>query len=87
MARIFTINFFYKNDLRSAIVSVRITPFFTEYTINPMEEEVTEELLSKKIISSAPGQFYFVDCPKEQLTPLMNDIIKAIAQHLQPATV
>jgi hypothetical protein len=87
MARIFTINFFYKTELESAIISVRTTPFFTEYTINPMDEEIMEKLPLKKIISSAPGQFSFVDFTKEQFTPLMKNIIEAIAQHLQPATV
>lgn len=87
MARIFSINFLHQNELQSAIVSVRTTPFFTEYTINPMNEEVIEELPSTKIISAGPGQFSFSGVSKDGTTPLMKDIIRAIAQHLQPATV
>ena len=59
MARIFSINFLHQNELQSAIVSVRTTPFFTEYTVNPMNEELIEELPSTKIISTGPDNFLF----------------------------
>ena len=68
--------------MHTAIVSVRITPFFTEYTLN-FDEELMQLLPGNKIISTAPGHFIFQHVTSQDLTPLMKEIIRAVSQHGQ----
>jgi hypothetical protein len=82
MARIFNIYFPHENLVRSAIVSVRKTPFFTEYTLTNFDEELLLYLPGNKIISRSPEHFIFQNASVEHSTELMKAIIKAVAEHL-----
>lgn len=82
MARIFNIYFSFENEMHNAVVSVRTTPFFTEYTLNNFNEELMELLPGNKIVSRSPGSFIFRDASSDHSKPLMNAIIKAMSEHL-----
>jgi len=82
MARIFNIYFRYGNEEHSAIVSVRTTPFFTEYTLVNFEEELLNLLPGNKIVSRSPDHFVFRDALPGASTQLMDTIIRAVAEHL-----
>ncbi len=82
MARIFNIYFTYNNRLRSAMVSVRTTPFFTEYTLR-FDEDLMQLLPGNKIISTSAEHFIFQHTSSQDATPLMQEIIKAVSQHTQ----
>ena len=86
MARIFNIYFTYDNAQHTAMVSVRKTPFFTEYTLN-FDEALMRQLPGNKIISMASGHFVFQHAGSLNLTPLMQEIIRAVSQHLQASQV
>ena len=83
MARIFNIYFYYDDLMHNAVVSVRTTPFFTEFTLTNFNEELLELLPSNKILSTSPENFVFQNAPPENPNELMNAIIKAVAEHLQ----
>lgn len=82
MARIFSISFPYGGMEHNAMVSVRTTPFFTEYTITVFDTELADLLPNNKVISSAPNSFTFSDSTSENAPQLMSGIIKAIAGHV-----
>ena len=82
MARIFNIYFLHENLQHSAIVSVRNTPFFTEYTLNNFNEDLLRYLPGNKIISRSPEHFIFQNATDEHSTELMGAIIKAVTEHL-----
>lgn len=82
MARIFNIYFFFDDMMHSAVVSVRTTPFLTEYTINNFNEELLSLLPGNKILSQGPDHFVFQNASSENSTALMNAIIKAVSEHL-----
>lgn len=82
MARIFNIYFSFDGLVYNAVVSVRSTPFFTEYTLNNFNEELLQHLPGDKILSRAPGHLVFQNASAEDSIPLMNAIIKAISEHL-----
>jgi hypothetical protein len=82
MARIFNIYFVYNERMHNAIVSVRITAFFTEYTLNNLEEELLALLPGNKIVSQSAHHFVFKDASSENSSALMDAIIKAVAEHL-----
>lgn len=82
MARIFNIYFLFNNTMHSAVVSVRTTPFFTEYSLNNCNEDLLELLPGNKIVSKSNGQFIFQNASSGNSTSLMNAIIKAIAEHM-----
>ena len=86
MARIFNIYFTYNDTQHNAMVSVRKTPFFTEFTLNS-DEELMQELPGNKIISTSSNQFIFQHASSQQVTPLMEEIIRAVSQHLQTSKV
>lgn len=69
--------------MHNAVVSVRTTPFFTEYTLTNFDEELLQLLPGNKIISTNSGHFVFQHADTENITPLMQEIIKAVANHLQ----
>lgn len=81
MARIFSINFFLEGSMHHAMVSVRTTPFHTEYTVSMLDAELTAQLLSDRIVSSAPGQFVFQNIPQSSYTRLMHEIIKVVSDY------
>ena len=82
MARIFSISFPYGGMEHNAMVTVRTTPFFTEYTINVFDDELAELLPNNKVISTSPTSFTFSDSTSENAPQLMTGIIKAIAGHV-----
>lgn len=82
MARIFSISFSYKDSSYNAIVAVKKNPFYTEYEVNMLDDELNDLLLSTRILSPAPGQFTFADVSKENYTPLMKEILNAVAAHI-----
>ncbi len=81
MARIFSIQFLHEDIPQTAMVSVRSTPFFIEYKISMMNEEVLKMLPGNTIISSSPNQFVFANAAFDESTELMQDIIRAISNH------
>ena len=82
MARIFNIYFTYEGIVHNAIVSVRITPFFTEYILGNLDEELRMLLPDNKIYSQTPGHLFFQNAAAFYSEELMNVIIKTIARHL-----
>ena len=82
MARIFTISFYYDNNSYNAVVSVRNTPFYVEYTLTNFNEELLEKLPGNKIISKENGHYTFQNANSEHSEPLMKSIINAVAEHL-----
>ena len=87
MARIFNIYFTYNDVMHNAIISVRSTPFFTEFTLNNFNEELLELLPGNKILSKGPDHFIFQNASSENSSDLMNAIIKAVAEHLHATEV
>ena len=82
MARIFNIYFTYNNRQFNAVVSVRTTPFYTEYTLTNFSDELSSFLPGNKILSRHPGHFVFQGATEKSSTVLMNAIIKAVSEHL-----
>jgi len=82
MARIFSISFNHFGNSYNAIVSVKENPFYTEYNVNLLDEELSGFLTSSKIISSAPGQFSFFNVGRENYTPLMKEVLHAVSEHI-----
>jgi hypothetical protein len=82
MARIFNIYFTYNDMMHSAIVSVRSTPFFTEFTLNNFNEDLLELLPGNKILSKAPDHFIFQNVSSANSSILMDEIIRAVSEHL-----
>jgi hypothetical protein len=82
MARIFNIYFAFEGMMYNAVVSVRSTPFHTEYTLNNFDDELLELLPGNKILSKSPGHFIFQNTAPENSSDLMSAIIKAVSEHL-----
>ena len=82
MARIFNIYFAFEGRMHNAVVSVRSTPFHTEYSLNNCDEQLLGLLPGNKILSRSPGHFVFQNVSIENSTELMNAIIKAVAEHM-----
>lgn len=82
MARIFNIYFTYEDVLHNAIVSVRTTPFFTEYILGNLDIDLGLLLPGNKVISQAPGHLFFQNISPHHSAVLMNEIIRSIKQHL-----
>jgi len=82
MARIFNIYFTFEGLMYNAVVSVRSTPFLTEYTLNNFNEHLLEFLPGNKILSQAPGHFVFQNASSQNSIALMNSIIKAVSEHM-----
>ena len=82
MARIFNIYFSYEGTSYHAIVSVRKTPFFTEFTLNNLPENLNDLLPGNKIISRSPGHFIFQHASVEHPQELLNAIINAVSEHM-----
>ncbi|HEY1111917.1 MAG TPA: hypothetical protein VGE66_00085 [Chitinophagaceae bacterium] len=87
MARIFSIQFDYEGSVHTAMVSVRATPFFTEYSINMLDEELMLQLPGNKILSTEPNHLAFMNTSPKEVTPLMECILNAVSHHLQTTTV
>lgn len=82
MARIFNIYFTYEDVLHNAIVSVRTTPFFTEYILGNLDSDLLLLLPGTKIISQTSSQLFFQDPEPHHSTALMVEIINSIKRHL-----
>jgi hypothetical protein len=82
MARIFNIYFTYDDILHNAIVSVRTTPFFTEYILGNLDEDLRMLLPDNRLFSQAQGEFYFENITTDHSEVLMKVLIKTIAHHL-----
>ena len=81
MSRIFNIYFSFNDTDHNGIVSVRKTPFFTEYTLQ-FEDDLMVQLPCDKLISTSTGNFFFQHA-SQQSSPLMEEVIKAVSNHLQ----
>jgi hypothetical protein len=66
-----------------AMVTVRTTPFFTEYSISMLDEDLAAQLPNNKILSTSKDHFVFLDAAKENAPRLMENILQGIAHHLQ----
>lgn len=87
MARIFSIQFDYEGSVHTAMVSVRTTPFFTEYSINMLDEELMQQLPGNKIVSTESNHLAFLNTSPREVSPLMESILNAVSHHLQTTTV
>jgi hypothetical protein len=81
MARIFSIEFFYNDAPYRALITVRKTPFHTEYKITLQANDLDHLLLSDKIVSPQPGTFVFANVPVQEYNELMKQILIAVADH------
>ena len=82
MARIFNIYFEYGNRQYNAVVSVRPTPFHTEYVLNNFNDELLSLLPGNRILSRGPAHFVFPNADSESSQELMDAIIRAVAEHM-----
>jgi len=69
--------------MHNAIVSVRKTNFFTEYTLTNIDEELLRFLPGNKILSTGPGHFIFQNSDSVNSSLLMEEIIRAVSEHVQ----
>ncbi len=82
MARIFNIYFEFNNQQHNAVVSVRPTPFHTEYILNNFNDELLSLLPGNRILSRGPEHFVFSNAAGEGSRELMDAIIRAVAEHM-----
>jgi len=82
MARIFSIEFTFNGALQHAMITVRQTAFHTEYKIVLQAPELTELLLSDKIISPGPGVFLFYNVSEAEYNEPMKQILAAVSGHV-----
>ena len=82
MARIFSISFMHKGLAHNAMIAVRTTPFFTEYSIHIFDEWLAALLPNNKVISTSESSFTFSDSTSTNDPQLMDDLLKAIAEHV-----
>ena len=83
MARIFSIDFTHQGMRCHAMVTVRDTAFFTEYSIQISDEDVASLLPNNKIISVHKNSFEFSDSTSRNAPSLMNELIHAISDHIR----
>ena len=83
MARIFSIEFFYNDAPHRALITVRKTPFHTEYKITLQSNELDHLLLSDKIVSLQPGTLVFANVSQQEYNDIMKKILTAVADHIQ----
>jgi len=83
MARLFTIQFDYQGNSYNAMVTVRTTPFFTEYHLGMLDEEVLKQLPDNRILSSSPAHFVFANHNSNSPKDLMKEIIRSISDHVE----
>lgn len=86
MARIFNIYFTTQGTTHSAVVSVRQTAFFTEYTLQNVDDSVLSLLPGNKIISRTKDDFIFQNAPNSP-SDLMQEIIRAVSNHMHAMNV
>lgn len=86
MARIFNIYFSYNDTMHNAIVSVRSTAFFTEYTLSGISEDLLRLLPGNKILSTLYDGLFFQSAGPGNSDELMKEIIRAVEEHLHATT-
>lgn len=64
------------------MICVRETPFHVEYKLTSIDADLMNHLPSDKIISTAPGTFFFANILIKDYNDLMKDIIKAVSNHI-----
>ena len=82
MARIFSIHFIYEGMQHNAMVSMRHTPFFTEYSVNMLHYSIADQLANNKIISTSKESFVFSDSTEENVPALMQVILQAVSAYM-----
>ncbi|MGV3657961.1 MAG: hypothetical protein ACO1NX_08400 [Chitinophagaceae bacterium] len=82
MARIFSVSFMHKGIAHNAMIGVRTTPFFTEYSIHVFDEWLATLLPNNKVIATPENNFTFSDSTSANDLQLMDDLLKAIAEHV-----
>lgn len=82
MARIFNIYFNYNELSYNAVVSVKTTPFLTEYILSNFDEDLLAMLPGNKILSTSSEHFVFQNATQNHSMELMKEIIRAVAEHL-----
>ena len=80
MARIFSIEFIFNGAIQHAMITVRQTPFHAEYKIVLQSIELTNFLLSDKIISPRPGVFLFANISEADYNEPMKQILAAVSE-------
>jgi hypothetical protein len=83
MARIFNIYFTYQEVMHTAVISVRETGFFTEYTLMNFEEALLDQLPGTKIIKRSSSPFIFLNANPAHSSDLIDTILKAVAEHVE----
>ena len=83
MARIFSIQFTYDGVEHNAMISVRTTPFFTEYKVFMLDETIAGLLPNNKIISTTNNNYVFAGSTSTNDPLLMQQLLKAVSEHLQ----
>jgi hypothetical protein len=81
MARIFSINFLFNGETETAMVTVRDTAFFTEYTLTMMNEDLEQALPGNRIIGNTSHKLFFENTGGET-TALMAVILNAVEEHV-----
>lgn len=87
MARIFSINFIHNGSPETAIVTVREENSLTEYEISISNQAIADQLPSNTIIASKRSGFHFLKTSEQKNTILMNDLLKAVQEHIQSLAV
>lgn len=82
MARIFSIDFIYNHASHRAMAAVHKTPFYTEYKISLQDNELTDLLLSDKIVSPETGVFVFANISVQEYNELMKQILAAVSDRV-----
>ena len=82
MARIFSIHFMHEGVQHNAMVAVRNTPFYTEYSVTMLHASIADQLPNNKIISTSKESFVFSDSTKENSPALMHAITGAVTGYL-----
>ena len=83
MARIFSIHFIFEGRQHHAMIAVRTTPFFTEYSVDMLDDGIAARLPNNKIISTSKDSFVFSDSAQENSPQLMQQILQAVVGQLQ----
>ncbi|RYY81806.1 MAG: hypothetical protein EOO15_23915 [Chitinophagaceae bacterium] len=81
MARIFTIRFSFESSEHSALVTERVLPIATEYSLSILNSELADLLNNRKVLLLPTGTLAFTK--KEGLPGrLMDIVLQTIAQHV-----
>lgn len=82
MARVFNIYFSHNDKAYNAIISVRTTTFFTEYTLLHFDEDLLRLLPGNKILYTPEDGLFFQSAGPGNSVELMKELIRAVGGHL-----